>query len=74
MRSIYRKLAKKHGISVAEVKREMQIAIDYAYQDINQSVGEKTKQKSLPCKGDTPTPEEFIRYAAKEMRDKQRSS
>lgn len=29
MRNIYRKIAKEHGVTVAEVKREMQAAIDY---------------------------------------------
>lgn len=31
MRKIYREVAKKHGVSVKEVKEEMQKALDHAY-------------------------------------------
>ena len=33
MRKIYRKIAKKNGVSVQEVRREMQAAITEAYTD-----------------------------------------
>ena len=32
-RRTYRKIAKKHGVSVAEVKSDMQVAINAAYND-----------------------------------------
>lgn len=41
---VYKKIAKKYGVSVKEVKREMQIAIDEAYKNPNfyaLSIGEK---------------------------------
>lgn len=70
LRSIYRKIAKKHDVSVAEVIQEMQAAIDQAYLRLNQSEREKAKQNSLPCQGERPTPEELIQHVAKTVREK----
>lgn len=55
-RSDYRKIAKEHGISVKEVKRDMQEAINSAY------VNPNAEALSVPRKGKTPTPDEFIDY------------
>ena len=68
MRSIYRHIAKKYGVSVAEVKRDMKAAINQTYQDKRES--ERIRQKSFPCDGEIPTPEEFIFYIAQEVRGK----
>jgi len=64
MRNIYRKIAKEHGVTVAEVKREMQAAIDYVYKKIDKSESEKIMQESIPRKGGIPTTEEFIKSLA----------
>lgn len=64
MRSIYRKVAKRHGVSVAEVRKDMQAAIDYAYQKSDKSESEKMMQKSIPRKEKIPTAEEFIKAVA----------
>lgn len=71
VRSIYRTVAKKHGVSVAELKREMQNAINRAYQNPNQSESERAKQRSFPFRGEVPTSEEFIYCIAQEVREKQ---
>jgi len=68
MRKIYRKIAKKHGVTVGEVKREMQKAIDLTYQKSDASEGEKGKQRSPPYQGEKPNPEEFIHYIAQEVK------
>ena len=39
-RKIYREIAKKHGVSVNEVKRDMQEAIDKTYRDNRPSIDE----------------------------------
>lgn len=62
MRKIYRKIAKKQGVSVAEVKKDMQEAIDMSFLSAN------LYTRSIPCKGEKPTPSEFISYAAKRAR------
>ena len=62
MRKIYRKVAKEYGVSVEEVKREMQAAITDAYTNpLNNNGITKTYQSRVPCKGAIPTPEELIR-------------
>lgn len=68
IKSIYRKIAKRHEITIPEAISQMQAAIDYAYQNLNQSENQTEKQKSIPSKGDIPTPDEFIKHVAKEVK------
>ncbi len=68
MRKIYRKVAKKHGVSVKEVKEEMQKALDYAYTNKPDDGVTGAYQKQVPSKEEIPTPDEFIRYAAKKIK------
>ena len=63
MRKIYRKVAKEYGVSVEEVKREMQAAITDAYTNpLNNNEITKAYQSRVPCTGEIPTPEELIRH------------
>ncbi len=68
MKDIYRKIAKEHGVSPAEVKRDMEAAIDYAYKKNDKSEGEKLIQENIPCKGEVPNAEEFIQYAVTQIK------
>lgn len=53
MRQIYRKIAKEHGVTVAEVKRDMQAALDDAYSDpMNKNT--ISLSKSSPSQGQNP--------------------
>ncbi len=70
MRAIYRKIAKKHGVSVLEVKKDMQAAIDYAYQKPDKSEKEKCIQKSMPHKGAVPTTDELVQYLSYKLKRK----
>ena len=45
MRKIYRQIAKEHGVTVAEVKRDMQEAISAAYQNPPDDGGVTAKEK-----------------------------
>lgn len=66
---IYRKIAKKNGVSVKEVKTEMQAAINNAYKNPPNDGGVTAAyQQKVPCKGEIPTPEELIRYIAGEIK------
>lgn len=56
-------VAKKHKVSVSEMEREMQLAIDAAYQTPNRFA------LTVPCSGDTPTPEELAMYIAQKIAD-----
>jgi hypothetical protein len=68
MRGIYRKVARKHGVTVKEVKDEMQKALDYAYTNIPDDGVTGAYQKQVPSKGEIPTPDEFIMYAANKIK------
>lgn len=58
-------VAEADGVSIEEVKKEMQAAISAAYQNPSDDGGiTEARQKEVPCRGEIPTPEEFIRYAA----------
>ena len=68
MRNIYRKIAKMYGVTVADVKKDMQEAIDYAYKKQNKSSNEKIKQFGVLYEGGTPTTEEFLEYVLHELK------
>lgn len=72
MRQIYRKVAKKNGVSVAEVKQDMQAAIDYAYKNTFNNSITADYQKQVPHNGEIPTSEELIIYAAHKIKDHQK--
>lgn len=69
MRKIYRQIAKKNGVTLAEVKRDMQEAIAYAYKNTPDDGITAAYQKHVPHKGETPTVDEVIRYAAQKVRE-----
>ncbi|MEG2258804.1 MAG: sporulation initiation factor Spo0A C-terminal domain-containing protein [Oscillospiraceae bacterium] len=68
MRSIYRKIAKMNGVSVAEVRHDIKSAIDQAYQSTANDEITAMLRSRVPQKADIPTPEEFIRFAEDEAR------
>ena len=69
MRNIYRKIARENGVSVEEVKREMQAAINAAYK--NPSPQSAMQQCAIPKTGKVPTTDELIRYVVAEACKKQ---
>ncbi|MCI8321028.1 MAG: hypothetical protein HFH02_08135 [Dorea sp.] len=69
MRKIYRKLAKEHGVSVKEVRQDMQRAIKHAYTDpLNNNEITKAYQNRVPRQGEIPTPEELVCYMVGELK------
>ncbi|BAE82720.1 sporulation initiation factor Spo0A-like protein [Desulfitobacterium sp. LBE] len=72
MRRIYRKVAKKHGVSATEVKRDMQAAIEHAYNRPSRSEREKMVQESVERENSVPTVKELIAFAARELREKEK--
>nr|WP_322101302.1 sporulation initiation factor Spo0A C-terminal domain-containing protein [Sporofaciens musculi] len=70
MRKIYRKIARENGVSVKEVKEDMQAAITAAYQNPPKDGGVTAAyQRQVPRKGEIPTPDELIRYMAGKVRE-----
>lgn len=64
-RKIYRKIARKHHVSVQEVKSEIQKAIDAAWTASDKTQDIIEQQKEVSAKGEIPTVEEFLTYAEK---------
>lgn len=60
MRVIYRKLANKYGVSVEDVKRDMQTAINETYKNPFNTKGIEKYQDIIHCREEIPTVEEFI--------------
>lgn len=69
-RKLYRKIAKENGVSHKEVKREMQLAIEYAYKNNQDNAEIKAYQNKVPHKGEIPTTDEFINFMVKEIKSK----
>lgn len=69
-KSIYRKVAKEYGISIHEVKQEMQAALDHTYRNTPDDGITGVWQNKVLRKGDVPTPDELLRYAQKEFSGK----
>lgn len=67
MRQVYRKIAKKHGVSVEEVKNDMQEALNHAYNNTSKEETTKLFQNQIPKRDQIPTPEEFIQFAANNL-------
>jgi hypothetical protein len=73
MRKIYRKIAKENGVSVKEVRQEMQAAITEAYTSPqNDNPITKAYQNRIPRQGEIPTPEEFIGYLSNQAGQRNR--
>ena len=70
MRKIYRKIARENGVSVKEVKEDMQAAIPAPSQNPPKDGGvTAASQRQVPRKGEIPTPDELIRYMAGKVRE-----
>ena len=63
-RKMFKEVARIHGISVSEVKEQMQIAIDEA---MNNPDPEKQAEFQRLFGNRTPTPEEFICVTSKKL-------
>ena len=70
MNEICRRLANKHGVSEKEVMEEMRQALEWAYTNPEADEFSKFSQSLVPRAGAIPTPEEFIRFAAKKSKQK----
>ena len=60
------KMAKDKGINEAEIRHEMELAIAEGMKSTDPDV--IAKWKSIPHKGDAPTPEELIAYITTELK------
>ena len=63
-----REVARKHGVSVAEVRREIELATKMA--QTNPDPQSQAIWDSIPRKGDRHTPEEVIAHISKVVDEK----
>ena len=63
-RKQYRKIAKKYGVTVQEVKQGINEVINYAYKNPNNHTVE------IPRQGETPTADELINHLVGEVKKK----
>lgn len=68
MRSVYRKIARKNGVSAKEVREEMQKAIDAAWDNPDKTAKNIFLQNQIKPDGSKPTPEEFIRFNVEKLK------
>ena len=61
-RKLIRKVAKIHGVSVREVRRDMQSAVDYAYKNPT------LHARCVNREGVQPTPEEVVNHAVRRIK------
>lgn len=64
---ILEQIALEDGTTPEEVQRQMQLAIDTAFE--NPSEETKSVQDMLTCQGNRPTPEELVTQIAMMLRD-----
>lgn len=60
---IFEQIAREHGTTPEEVRREIQKSIDAAFDHPADDLA-AYRLRQIPCKGKRPTPEEFIVYVA----------
>ncbi len=66
-RNIYRQLAKKHGVTTEEIWRDMQSALNAAYERPFRT-DETVRAQNVALRSDNvPTPEEFLLHAVREV-------
>jgi len=63
-----RQIAAKEGVSVEEVRREIEIAINAAQENSDPNI--QAFWEHIPRKGERPTPEEVIVYIASMFNEK----
>lgn len=64
-RSAIRKIAEENHISVEQVRAEMIQAMEAGMSNPDPEI--QAKWKTIPCKGEKPTPEEVIIWASKRL-------
>ncbi len=65
-KSAIKQIADREGVSVSEVRREIQAAIDEGMKSTDKSV--QAYWNRIPRKGMKPTPEEVINFIAKSIK------
>ena len=68
MQNVIRVIAERNGVSIDYVRTEIQKIIDIGINNPDPKI--RAYWKSIPYKGERPTPDEVIRFFANEMINK----
>ena len=64
---LFERLARERGITVKEMRKIISARIEKGWND---SDPEKRAQwRTIPCAGDIPTPDEWLRYAVERIKE-----
>lgn len=63
---IFECLARERGITVEEMRAIISTRIEKGWNDPNPE--KRVQWRSIPCKGELPTPDEWLRYAVERIK------
>ena len=64
---IFERLARERGITVEEMRAIISSRIEKGWNDFNPE--KKAQWRKIPCAGELPTPDEWLRYAVKRIKN-----
>ncbi len=62
---IFERLAREHGITVEEMRAIISVRIEKGWNDPDPV--KRAQWRKIPCAGDIPTPDEWLRYAVERL-------
>lgn len=68
--TIFDRWAKERGITVTEMKAIISARIEQGWNDLD--LEKREQWRKIPCKGEVPTPEEWIKYVALKLQEEGR--
>lgn len=63
---IFERLARERGITVEEMRAIISARIESGWNNPNPE--KRVQWRSIPCKGELPTPDEWLRYAVERIK------
>lgn len=64
---IFERLARERGITTEEMQAIISARIEKGWNDPNPK--KRAQWRKIPCAGDLPTPDEWLRYAVERIKD-----
>lgn len=62
---LFERLAREHGITVEEMRAIISVWIEKGWNDPDPV--KRAQWRKIPCVGDIPTPDEWLRYAVERL-------
>ncbi len=64
---IFERLARERGITVEEMRAIISARIESGWNDLDPE--KRAQWRKIPCKGELPTPDEWLRYTVEKIKD-----